>query len=70
MTARPDLSGHLLPNFMQNYLYLRASQKEPFGWLYVAPTIFTIVNLDDGSFKLVPEVSYIVKDRARCSPVR
>ncbi len=56
--ARPDLSGYQLPNFMENYLYLKASQKEPFGWLYVTPALFSIVNLDDGSFNLVPEVAY------------
>ena len=58
VTARPALSGYLLPNFMRHYLYLKASQKEPFGWLYVTPTLFTILNLDDGSFNLIPEVSY------------
>ena len=58
IAARPDLSGYQLPNFMRNYLYLKASQKEPFGWLYVTPALFTILNLDDGSFNLIPEVSY------------
>ena len=58
LTALADASGYLLPNFMRNYLFLRASQREPFGWLYVAPAIFTIVNVDDGSFNLVPEVIY------------
>ncbi len=58
ITARPDLAGYQLPSFMRNYLYLKASQKEPFGWLYVVPALFTILNLDDGSFNLIPEVSY------------
>ena len=58
LTALPDVSGYLLPNFMRNYIFLRASQKEPFGWFNVAPAIFTIVNVDDGSFNLVPEVIY------------
>jgi len=57
-TVRPNLSGYQLPNFMRNYLYLKASQKEPFGWLYVTPALFTILNLSDGSFNLIPEVSY------------
>lgn len=56
--SRSDLSGYQIPNFMENYLYLRASQKEPFGWLYVTPALFSIVNLDDGSYNLVAEVSY------------
>ena len=58
IAARPDLSSYQLPNFMRNYLYLKASQKEPFGWLYVTPVLFSILNLDDGSFNLIPEVSY------------
>ena len=57
-TSRPDLSGYQAPFFMRNYFYLRASQKEPFGWLYVTPALFTIVNLDDGSFTLTPELIY------------
>jgi hypothetical protein len=56
--ARPAVSNYQAPNYMRNYLYLRASQKEPFGWLYVTPAIFTIYNLDDRSFNLVPEVTY------------
>jgi len=52
------LSGYQQPNFMKNYLYLKASQKEPFGWLYVTPALFTIYNLDDCSFNLTPEVTH------------
>jgi len=58
ITARPDLADYQLPNFMRNYFYLKASQKEPFGWLYVTPALFTILNLHDGSFNLIPEVGY------------
>jgi len=57
-TASAAISGYQRPNFMQNYLYLKASQKEPFGWLYVTPSLFTIFNLDDGSYNIVPEVAY------------
>jgi hypothetical protein len=56
--VRPTISNYQAPNYMRNYLYIRASQKEPFGWLYVTPAIFTIYNLDDQSFNLVPEVTY------------
>ena len=56
--ARPDLAGYQLPNAMQNYVYLKASQKEPFGWLYLTPALFTMLNLDDGSYNLIPEVGY------------
>ncbi|MCK4302736.1 MAG: hypothetical protein KAY24_00680 [Candidatus Eisenbacteria sp.] len=56
--AGPTLSGYEQPNFMQNYFYLRVSQKEPFGWLYVTPSLLTICNLEDGSFNLIPEITY------------
>jgi hypothetical protein len=46
------------PNPMRHYLYLRASQKEPFDILYFTPSAFTIVNLDDGSYSLVGELLY------------
>jgi hypothetical protein len=46
------------PTVMREYLYLRVSQKEPFDILYFAPSAFTIVNLDDGSFSLVGELAY------------
>lgn len=39
-------------NLMQNYLYLKATQPEPFGLLYFTPSMFTILNLDDRSFQL------------------
>lgn len=46
------------PNPMQDYLYLRVSQKEPFNILYFAPAITAIMNLDDGSLQLSPELLY------------
>ena len=46
------------PNPMRNYLYLRASQKEPFDILYFTPSATTIVNLDDGSYSLIGELLY------------
>jgi hypothetical protein len=46
------------PNPMQNYVYLRASQKEPFNILYFTPAVTTIVNVDDQSFVVIPELTY------------
>ena len=43
---------------MRHYLYLRISQKEPFGWLDLFPSIIAIVNAEDGSFTATPEVLY------------
>lgn len=41
-----------------DYAYLKLSQKDPFGWLYVTPAATTIVNLNDGSLQFSPEVTY------------
>ena len=46
------------PNPMSDYLYLRISQKEPFDILYFTPSLTTIVNLNDPSFSIAPEVAY------------
>jgi hypothetical protein len=47
-----------MPNPGRNYLYFRASQKEPFDILYLTPAVTAIVNLDDASLALIPELSY------------
>jgi hypothetical protein len=47
-----------MPNPMRHYLYLRASQKEPFDILYFTPALTSIVNLQDGSFVVIPELAY------------
>ena len=47
-----------LPNPMRDYLYFRASQKEPFDILYFTPEFTSIFNLDDGSFQLIPGFAY------------
>ena len=46
------------PNPMQDYLYLRVTQKEPFNILYFTPAITTIMNLNDKSLSLSPEFLY------------
>jgi hypothetical protein len=46
------------PNPMRNYLYARASQKEPFDILYFTPALTTIVNIEDQSFVVIPELTY------------
>jgi hypothetical protein len=46
------------PNPMRDYLYFRVSQKEPFDILYLTPAVTTILNLDDRSFSLSPELLY------------
>jgi hypothetical protein len=51
-------AGYARPNAMQRYLYVRASQKEPFDILYFTPSLTTIVNLDGGSASLIGELLY------------
>ena len=45
-------------NPMKDYLYLRLSQKEPFDILYFTPAITGIMNLDDRSVSISPELLY------------
>jgi len=61
--AAPGPAGELLASFtgpfpMQQYLYLRVSQKEPFDVLDFFPSAMGMVNLVDGSFSLTPELLY------------
>jgi hypothetical protein len=42
----------------RHYLYLRASQSEPFDILYFTPAITTILNLSDRSISITPELLY------------
>lgn len=50
--------GYGRPNVGRNYLYLRVSQKEPFDLPYWTPAATAIVNVEDGSFSLSPEIAY------------
>ena len=45
-------------NPMTDYLYLRASQKEPFDIVYFTPSLTGIFNINDKSFSLGPELLY------------
>jgi hypothetical protein len=46
------------PNPMEDYIYLRISQKEPFDILYFTPALTAIANLHDSSFSIAPEAAY------------
>ncbi len=46
------------PNPMRDYIYLRASRKEPFDILYFTPSVTGIYNVTDKSFSLSPELLY------------
>jgi hypothetical protein len=45
-------------NPMRNYVYLRVSQKEPFDILYFTPALTCILNVDDRSLSVSPELVY------------
>jgi hypothetical protein len=51
-------TGFGQPNPGRNYAYLRITQKEPFDILYFTPGITAIVNADDGSSSITPELVY------------
>jgi hypothetical protein len=42
----------------KDYLYLRISQDQPFNILYLTPALTTIMNVDDRSFSISPELLY------------
>ena len=58
-----QLSQGTLASFkpMRDYLYFRASWKEPFDILYFTPAVTSIVNLNDLSLSLTPELLYSPK---------
>ncbi len=51
-------SGYARANAMQNYLYVRFSQKEPFDILYFTPALTGMLNTDDRSWSVTPELLY------------
>lgn len=50
--------GYGRPNAGRSYAYLRVSQKEPFDILYWTPAVTAIVNAEDESCSLSPEITY------------
>ncbi|TSA48642.1 MAG: hypothetical protein D4R56_00155 [Deltaproteobacteria bacterium] len=50
--------GYGRNNPMEDYLYLRLSQKEPLDILYFTPSLTTMVNLNDRSYSITPELLY------------
>lgn len=50
--------GYGRNNPMEDYLYLRLSQKEPMDILYFTPSLTTMINLNDHSYSITPELLY------------
>jgi hypothetical protein len=51
-------SGYGRPNPGQDYVYFRAQQKDALGIVYFQPSIFAVMNLQDRSFQVAPELLY------------
>ena len=56
--ARQISPSYARANAGRDYLYLRASQKEPFDIVYFTPSLTLIANLADRSWSLTPELLY------------
>ena len=46
------------PQTGRDYLYIKITQKEPFGLLYTAPGFSAIINMQDNSYSISPEITY------------
>ena len=53
-----SLKGYGRPQPGRDYIYARFSQKEPFDILYFTPALTTMINLDDQSYSVMPELIY------------
>jgi len=50
--------GYGRPNPGKEYLYFRAQQKDALGLVYFAPALTVMMNLQDRSYQLTPELQY------------
>jgi hypothetical protein len=57
-TRELSLHGYGRAYVGRNYLYAKFTQKEAFAVLYFTPGLTTIINLDDRSASITPEISY------------
>ena len=53
-----SLKGYGRPQPGRDYIYARFSQKEPFDILYFTPALTTMINLEDQSYSVMPELIY------------
>jgi hypothetical protein len=60
---RATEAGYGRLNPMRSYLYGRVSQPDALGVLYLTVGVSAIVNIDDGSFALLPDVQYRLDGR-------
>jgi len=46
------------PQAGRDYLYIKTTQKEPFDLLYTTPGLLAIINMEDKSYSISPEITY------------
>lgn len=51
-------AGYARASAGRRYAYVRVSAKDPFDWLYFTPALTAVVNLDDHSAQITPELLY------------
>lgn len=51
-------SGYGRPQAWRNYLYLKTTQKDPFNLLYTTAGLTAIINIEDKSYSMTPEITY------------
>ena len=56
--AKSVITNFRSKNIMRDYVYFKASLPEPLEWLYSSVAVFTIYNVNDGSFLLSPQLGY------------
>lgn len=56
--AAASQAGYGRAHAMGRYAYLRVSKKDPFDILYFTPAVTAIVNLEDQSYSVTPELAY------------
>ena len=58
-SAKLDMSTSFRSKtLMQDYVYVKLIQPEPFSWLYTSISLFSIYNLTDHSFLISPQLGY------------
>ena len=58
LAGQMSAQGYGRPYAGRDYLYARLSLKEPFDTLYFTPGLTAIINLQDQSFSITPEMTY------------
>ena len=61
-----SLGAYGRPQSGRNYIYTKFTQKEPFDILYFTPSLTAIVNINDHSYTISPEIIYTGVTNLEC----